>query len=345
MTKNPTTRIPHPPIRFAAAATLALALAACGSGQPRAADPEFRGLDRAQRSADPEAAAGRPAVVAGGDRIEWSDLRAALSESAGAVAIEEAILGRELRRRAAEINFDPAGAITAEERLLVESVAADAQVPPSQAGELVARFRADRGLGPARYRALLERSAILRRLIAAEITLTPEELDLAAQLGYGPRIRARYYVAPSQSRAAAVRDALLRSAETTPISIAFAQQAMADSIDPTAARGGLLDPISPVDPALPAVVRSALENAQPGALTQVLSLDVGYALLLIEDRIPGRAPTAAELAQIERRVRTRKERFAMEQLARQILADTKTTVFDPALRWSWESRPGIEPQQ
>jgi hypothetical protein len=101
-----------------------------------------------------------------------------------------------------------------------------------------------------------------------------------------------------------------------------------------------MDPVSPSDPGLPPAVRAAIAGMQPGELSPILATERGYTMMLMEDKSAGKGePKAEDRARVEARVRARKERIAMDRLARQLLGTAKVTVLDSALHWSWEARP------
>ncbi len=124
------------------------------------------------------------------------------------------------------------------------------------------------------------------------------------------------------------------------LAVRFAEAAMNSSVDASASRGGLLDPFSPEDLTYPIALRQAIQSLPPGErITPTVALDGGYALVLVERKSP--SPFVArggDDALIEQQLRVRKERIAMDQLARRLLDAAGITVFDDSLGWSWARR-------
>jgi hypothetical protein len=283
-----------------------------------------------------------PLATLAGKAVDESALNVGLREIAGAVVLEEAALDAALEARMAREGLTlPPGAVDAEERRLMMSVADEAGANPEQAASLIDRLRRTRGLGPERYRRLLERNARLRTLLGSQITLSPEEQAAAVELDFGARHRARVVLTASRERASAVVAAMhAANRDARPPAAVMAELAMDLSEDASGPRGGLLPQASPADLSLPAGVRSALRTLRPGECSDVIAVDRGYAVVLVErESRPPRTPDADELARTLAKARARLERLAMDRLARELLDATDVTVFDASLRWSWEGRP------
>ncbi len=280
-----------------------------------------------------------PAAIIGGSPVSDSDLFPALSEAAGALVIEELTLRKALEAELAGEGLSVTSEhIQAERGLLVKAVAAESRATDSQAEEMIASMRRARGLGETRFAGLLWRNAALRALVAHRATPTPEDMALATQLEFGPRFRARLIVTRSADDASrAARE--VRGAGTAAPAL-FAEHAFLRSIDPSGPRGGLLVDASPADGSLPPLVRTALTSLTPGTCSDVLSIEGGYAVVLLEARTrEPRVPGDAELRDLESKVLMRIQRLAMDRLARSLLDRTEVSVMSDPLRWSWERRP------
>jgi hypothetical protein len=273
----------------------------------------------------------------GGDPIRWDELAPTLSEAAGAVALSEVALDRALAKRceSGAIVIGPAQ-VEAERAALALALAEEARADADRGEDLLARVRASRGLGPVRFEALLRRNAMLRALVRGEVVVSEEQVALEGRIASGPRCTIRVLTTPSQAVAASARSAAL-SGDAGSRGARFGERAARESTDQaSAARGGLIEGVSPLDPAVPAPIREALATLAVGDVSSVLGLDKGFAVVLLESRgAPDeRAPSREALAA---RVRARMERLAMDRLAGQVAAsDGAVTVLDPSLAWSWQ---------
>ncbi len=279
----------------------------------------------------------RPAATLVGQRIEWSQISPQLAEVAGGLVLEEACIEllarRELENRGLSITPED---VAAEETLLTAAMER-AGAGGARSSDLIMQMRAARGLGPARYKALLERNAMLRRLVRDESEPTEEQIAQGLTVRYGPRYVARILVTAGQQEAAQV---LGRIGQLPPEQrqMAFAAEAFTRSSDPSKDRGGLLEAISPADPTYASAVRAALPGLKVDGLSPIIALDNGYAVLLGAQVIPAQTAPADGRDRVREELRTRLERVGMDQLARRMLLSTPPTIFDSAMNWSWQNR-------
>jgi hypothetical protein len=267
-----------------------------------------------------------------------------LAEAAGGQVLQEAVLDRllvgEMKAKGLAITEDDTAA---ERRLLTESIARDAKAGPDDAERLLESIRRARGLGDVRFRRLLERNARMRKLVAPTVEVSEGDVAQAFEMLHGVKCRFRVIVMTSQTDAANLRDDLARS--TDHLSARFADAAIASSTDSSAARGGLLDGISPVDPAYPSSVREAGGLLEPGQISPILAVDRGFAFILMEAKTPADgAAIADQVDAIRAEVRTRRERQAMDALGLGLLRGADLKVMDRSLDWSLTAaRTGKQP--
>jgi len=278
--------------------------------------------------------AARPALVVDGEPIRWEAIRDRLAEAAGASVLEEVVLDRRLADAAARAGVSLSAADVEEENRLYAAALAEgaAEGRDADAERLLERVRRRRGLGEARFSALTRRTALLRKLVQPDVEVSDAALREAYALRHGPRYEGRLITTATLREASEARAAV---ADGTP----FTEAAARRSTDVSAERGGLLEPISAADPTYPKSIRDALQRLEPGEVSLPIALDDGYAVLKLERVIPPDGVTLEEARpRLRREVRLRQERILMNELARELLDDASVTVFDPALRWAWETR-------
>ncbi len=307
----------------AAAVPLTL-LAGCGAA---GGTPTSRGAPPAANSAD----TARPVAIIAGQRLDRSLLQAQLAEAAGAAVLEEAVLDAALAREYPAVWAAVGRNDLDRERMSVLALMrSDSGMTESEATEQLERSRIGRGLGPRRFEALLRRNAVLRAAVAPEVSVSADEIRLARDMNFGDRVRAQLLVVRTEREAQQLRQQLLAGAD-------FSSLARARSIDPSAGNGGELGPISWKDPGVPLPLQEALRSTPPGELSPVLALDGAAAIVRVEQRL-GAHDTGISDAELEQRIRLRKERIAMDALASRLLSSSSVTVFDESLRWAWETR-------
>jgi hypothetical protein len=319
-------------------------MASC-AGSPAPEDAaELRGIRAAEARGGSRAASEgpRPAALINRQPVEWAQLQPALAEAAGALVLEEIALDRALAAEyRARLNTDPDGVSPArladERRYLIESIRRTGAAPDG-AEDLVRTLRRTRGLGDARFAALLKRSALMRELVAAQVVITPEAVQQRFEVRYGPKYRSRIITTATDAEAAdALRELLAGQGD---LGARFVAMAARISTDESRTRGGQIEPISPADPAYSPALRAALARLEPGQLTGVLDLQPGYAIALLEEKVPATQADFAEVRpDIEEELRRRQERLFMDSLARRLLLSADVSPLDPALGWSWNNRP------
>lgn len=259
--------------------------------------------------------------------VKWDALRPIAVELAGAAALQEAILDALIEDRARE----RAIAVTeeqlkSEEATLLQLLDKD----PDRAQRALEQVRARQGLGPVRWRALLRRNALLRALVARDVEVQEPQVVAAHDAVHGPRRKARIIAVPDLRTAQSVTERLSAGAS-------FEEVAARESTDVSAARGGLIAPISRLDPAFPVAVREALWAVkEPGGISPPVLVGTGYVLMRWDGDVPGDGvQLAAVRAETERAVRIAQERARMDQLAQDLVRNAKPTIFDDSLADAW----------
>ncbi len=272
------------------------------------------------------------ATTSSGGVITLADIQTQLLEAQGRAIAEEVALDRALARelKAKSLTIHDQD-LDREEQELLQNVAKGARTNADEAQRLILQIRRERGLGPTRYRALLLRNAALRALVAPEISISPAEIEREKSLRADPRVRARVIITRTREQASDLR----RRLESTPVedrTTRFAELAATYSTDASATNAGRLEPFALEDPAVPSVLRDLLRGLNPGELTPLFILDssVGVALFEGMDPAPAVAPSAEGIRQ---ELRSKRERAAMDRLAKDLLADEHLTPTDPSLRW------------
>lgn len=294
-----------------------------GSGTgPLATDPP---LQRAATIID-----SRPAAIVNGRTVLWGDLRPLLTEAAGATALQELALDRELEEamRLAQVRIFP-DAIEAERERLLESLSID----PDRAVRLLEELRSRQGLGDTRFDHMLRRNAALRALTARRVEVSDESVRRMYDLVHGPKRQCRIMVFPKLGLAE-------QSIKRLTDGEFFGDIAVAMSTDSSAARGGLLEPFSETNPTYPKALREALFNLELTNISDPIMLEGGYAVIMYV-RLVRAGETPFEIAETEMRrlVRLNQERILMDQLARRMLDQSHFIIFDESLSDSWRRRP------
>jgi parvulin-like peptidyl-prolyl isomerase len=297
-----------------------------GSGKPQIGVVDGLGRDDVPPSTMVDA---RPAALVEGRIVDWGELQPLLNEAAGADVLAEVILDRML-----EAELDDAGILITDqdvdaERALFYSTLSD---DPDVAARLARQVRARQGLGPLRMDELLKRNAALRALVRDQVEINDEAVRRMYEIIHGAKRQARLIVVPTLNDAQA---AINRVAAGE----LFADVAVEVSTDTSAARGGLLEPISRADASYPQAMREALWALVPGELSRPVFLSDRYAVLSLVRVVDGDgADFSAVRPDLERLARLNQERILMDDLTRRLLTEANVTIIDNEVKWSWDSR-------
>jgi len=316
--------------RFSLLALGVAAMVACQGG-PEGASRESAGdaspgsgYRKSARDSTPE----KPVAYLGGEAVTLRALRPALVELAGGQALAGLVLDRKLAERLDEAGRPvDAEAIGEERARLLARLDEDA----GEAERLLKAMRERRGLGAWRFRRMLWRNAALRALVRENVSVTESDMRRAWRVEYGQKLAVRLIVVPRLQEAAALARKIRAGAS-------WAELAAEHSTDASAARGGRLSPVSLEDTSWPEGIRQVLGELEPGEVSEPVALASGYALLRIDEVIPGESVEfEAVRSELERALRERAERIAMRRLARQVLSEAHVVVLEPELERVWEA--------
>jgi len=306
-------------------------------GPPGCSPPPIRSAPGPDRVERPEDVTGTLAIAywrrvdenGRGEPIFEEQIRAAMIELAGRLALQEIVLDRILAREciANRITLTEDD-LRREEALLRRQLDPD----PDRAVRLLGMLRDREGLGPARFDSLLRRNASLRALVGDRVVISDAAVRAAWDRDHGPRREARVIVVDDLRGA---REALRLLEAGTP----FAEVAVRLSTDASRSTGGLVDPVSRHDPSWPTSFRQALWSLEPGEVSTPMLIDDACVLVRCGDELPGDGTTleAGRAAAVEI-ARTAQERLLMDELARRLLDDVDVNAIDAGLKEAWGTR-------
>ncbi len=323
--------------RRSAVLALPLALVACGGPTqgPRptvAARPTGDARATLPRSESSGGSSPSLAVAAWRDRtVTWDQVRPALVELGGATALRDAFLDDAIAQALAErsITIGP-DAVDRERTLLSESLDPD----PNIAERLLGEIRARQGLGPVRFEALLRRNAGLRALVQPDVRMTEDAIARQHEVMHGAKRVCRVIAVPSVAQAEEIRRQLEAGAS-------FSDLATQRSTDPSGSRGGLLPPVSRVDPTWPQPFRDALFALPIGSISAPTLVDRDYLIIRAEEERSANGLTLASTRPaVEAALRQAQERVLMEELARRLLGEITPSFYESDFGAAWRASGG-----
>ncbi len=184
----------------------------------------------------------------------------------------------------------------------------------------------EKGYGPVRERQLLWRNAALRKLVASDVDVTSNSIRRMYEIIHGTSFPVRIIVTTTQKEAGDIF-ALLSEGKLFPdLAIQF-------SIDSSASRGGLVDPIPIADPLWPAPLRESLPEIRVGEYSKPIFIGDRWIIVQVT-KPPITSDTTFEEVKVEMQqlAQLAQERFLMEALAESLQKKYKVTFFNKELK-------------
>lgn len=219
-------------------------------------------------------------------------------------------------------------------RRLVDSASTAASEPLDReaAERVLGTVLAERNISREEFLITVRRNAYLRNIVGAEFHLTDEHLRAEFNRAYAARARVRHIQLGSLADVSRVRRRL-RHGE------AFEAVAGEQSVNVASARrGGMLEPFSADDDAVPALLRETAFQLRPGEVSGAVRIGEWYHLIKLEEIVPPRNVSLAAVRDLlEQRARDRHAESAMHDLYRRLLRDAAIDIHDPVLRQAFET--------
>ena len=271
----------------------------------------------------------RPAALIDGRAVSWGELRPLLNEAVGGKVLYEVLLDRVLAEAAVEAGLTITDRdLETERQLFYRTLDPD----PDQAARIARSYREREGLLRTRFERLLRRNATLRALVRHDVTVSETSVQRMFDSVYGPKRQGRIIVVASLADAQVVLTLLDEGR-------LFADVAVERSTDASAARGGLLEPISVFDARYDQALRDALWSLEPNTVSEPILLERNYAILMPLHTIEPVEEIAYQVVREEMAdlVRLEQERILMDRQARRLVRDVRVTIIDEALAESWKT--------
>lgn len=223
--------------------------------------------------------------------------------------------------------------VDAEYALALENLLGD--VAPDDSPELrrraaetvLAEVLASRRVSRREFMIVTRRNAILRKILAAEMSFDDAQLREEFERLYGERVEIRHI--QLASRGDVDRVLLQRKA-----GVDFGELAVQASANrESGRRQGLLPPFAANDPGVPPLLRERAFSLEVGQESAPLYVDGWYHLIRVERRLPAKAaPFDAVRQDVERSLRARLTDPGMQELYTRLFREAKIEIHDPKLR-------------
>ncbi len=260
-------------------------------------------------------------AIVSGQPISRQDMWVHLVESSGSEIFQELLLGLAIQHT---ISQEKLTEITQEEidfernvllRTLQNNTASNLEL-----------LLAERGYGETRLHALCQRNAGLRKLIQQKINVTEASILRMFALIHGPKFPVQIIVTSTLDQASLALKKI-RSGER------FTTVAATMSIDPSAVRGGIVDPISPGDPLWPTSVRELIQKLDVGECSPPILIEDRWLLITVTDLPTLQVVTLPDVREeMQQLSRLAMEQLEMDQLSKRLRSTTKSNIIDPNIK-------------
>jgi foldase protein PrsA len=207
----------------------------------------------------------------------------------------------------------------------------------ASAERLLERVLRERQTSKEEFHVTLRRNAVLRRLVELRQVFPEQQLEEEFKRGFGERVRVRHIQLGTPREVARVRERLAAGEDFATLAGRYSANTA------SAVNGGLLEPFSAGDDALPAIFRQTAFALRPGIVSDAVRIGEWYHLLKLESFLP---PAKVELNdvrdELEQRLRRRESEPAMRALFEKLLREANIRIYDPVLQAAYERRQGAQ---
>jgi hypothetical protein len=179
----------------------------------------------------------------------------------------------------------------------------------------------------------MRRNAYLRALVQADMEISERQLRDEYARAYSERVQVRHIQLATLREADRVRGLMAAGESFDDLARRFSANTI------TAKEGGLLEPFSRYDEAVPAVLRDTAFQLEPGQVSDALRAGAWYHLMKLERRLPPHAVGFDQVRlELETAIRERRTEPAMQELYEQLFEEADVHIHEPALREAFDAK-------
>lgn len=301
------------------------------AGEPLSATRAVAGKDTA--------AAAVPIAAVNGVGVDRRDFVRLLVQAHGLPLLQRIILRDAARQEAkrAGITVDRADIEAEYDVTIRESMGASAtgEWSTTQRDKFIDELVRMRGWSREELDIVMERQALLRRLVQPRIRITPEELRMAYNREHGEKVEVRHIQLAAARQWPQIKAQLDRGEDFGKLASSYSENRASRM------NGGLLPPFTRGDPTVPAIfVKTAFELA-PGQISSPISYEGALHVFKLERRIdPTGVPFEHGKAALEATLKRQMAAAEMDKLAAELLQKCELRIEDRALREQYRTALG-----
>jgi foldase protein PrsA len=315
------------------------------TARPRSRSANARSSGAADSTAASDSPGAEPIATVNGKPVDRGEFVALLIRSRGAAILEQLVglaaaesyaVDQGVVITDADVDFEYDLAL----RRLFDPLTSTTSAAFDRAGSerLLDAVLDGRMMSRPEYMLTVRRNAHLRKVVAAQLAISDDQLRSEHELAYGDRVQVRHIQLANLVDASRIKERLAAGED-------FAELASRYSTNITTARhGGLLEPFSLRDEDIPQAFRQVAANLKPGDVSDLVRIGEWFHVLKMERRIPAETHEFDEVKEsLRRRLLVRLTDARIRTLFEKLIREASVQIADPVLREAFQAaHPDVE---
>ena len=281
----------------------------------------------------------RPIASVNGVAIDRRDFTRLLVQAHGLPMLHRIILRDLARQEAAKTGIQISRAdVDAEyDQTIRESIGGEAAGAwtPSQREKFIDELVRLRGWSREELDIVMERQALLRRLVDARVKVTPDLIEKEYARQNGEKVEVRHIQLSSPRLWPELKSRLDRGEDFAQLAAAYSENRG------SRANGGLLPAFTRDDPGIPPIFAKVAFSLQPGEVSVPVAYEGSQHVFKMERRIPASGRSLEQSRpEIEATLRKALVGVEMEKVATELMRKCELRIDDPGLRDQYRAQQG-----
>lgn len=303
------------------------------------APPEAPKAARLANAPGDAAANAVPIAAVNGVGVDRRDFVRLLVKAHGLPLLQRIVLRDLARQEAANANITVTRAdIEAEYDLTIREAMgsnASGEWNPAQREKFIDELVRMRGWSRDELDIVMERQALLRRMVADRVKITPTELRAAFDREHGEKVEVRHIQLAAARQWPQIKAQLERGEDFATLASAYSENRS------SRATGGLLPPFSRNDPTVPEIFVKTAFELSPGEVSNPISYEGAMHVFKLERRIaPTGVPFEQGQAAVAERLKRQMAAAEMDKLAAELMQKSELRIEDRVLREQYRTAIG-----
>lgn len=204
-----------------------------------------------------------------------------------------------------------------------------------EAQRLLESILASRQMSQQEFMLTVRRNACLRKVLAADLKISDDQLTREFDIAYGDRLQVRHIQLGSLGDATRIKERLASGEDFAELAARYSTNTS------TARRGGLLDPFSIRDDTVALAMREAAAKLTVGEVSDIVRIGEWYHILKLDKLVPASQRSLASAREpLRQRIIVRATDPRMRELHEKLFTQANVQIHDPTLREAYQAIHG-----